>query len=94
MNFQFDQSEINFKRLSTGEIEFRQNGVLYRSVGEASHDSNPINQRQTYSAPLVCPEDQEYPEDAIGRVVWDIICPDSEDESDACDWDKFDIYFF
>ena len=93
MKYQFDQSAVEFTFNNNGEVEFRNNGVLYRSVGQAAHDCNPKDQCQTYSAPLVCPEDPEYPEDIAGKIVWDIINPDSEDESDACNWDEFSVYF-
>jgi len=93
MNYQFDNTaNIDFTFNAEGEVEFRHEGILYRSVGQATFDNSPNNNYSTYSAPLVNPE-SEYPEDTVGRIEWDIINSDCEDESDACDWDKFDIYF-
>lgn len=78
-----------------GIIEFSYNDILYRSVGQATFDNSPSNNFSTYSAPLVCPEDPDYPDypDAIaGKLEWDIINKDCDDESNACDWYEFNVY--
>lgn len=93
MEYQFSNSEIEYTCNADGIIEFRHEGVLYRSNGPATFDNSPNNNYSTYSAPLVCPEDAEWPDDTVGKIEWDIINADCDDESSACDWDKFDVYF-
>lgn len=90
--FQFTNNEIEYTFNAEGEIEFRHNDILYRSVGAATFDNSPSNDYSTYSAPLYS-EDVDCPTDKVGKIEWDIINPDCADESDACDWDKFNIYF-
>lgn len=97
MKYQFSNDKIQYTTNANGEIEFRHNGTLYRSVGQPTFDNSPNNNYSTYSAPLVCPEDVDYPEDNVGKVEWEIIggvdaWREIEDESGACNWDKFDIY--
>ena len=93
MKYQFDHTaDVKFSFNANGEVEFAHDGVIYRSVGQPTFDNSPSNNFSTYSAPLVCPE-SEYPEDIAGKIEWDIINPDTDDESDACNWDKFSIYF-
>lgn len=94
MKYKFSNSEIEYTSNADGIIEFRHEGVLYRSVGQATFDNSPNNNFSTYSAPLVCPEDAEYPDDTAGKIEWDIIDADCDDESNACDWDKFDVYLY
>lgn len=95
MKFQFNETaSIEFKFNKEGEVEFRHEGKLYRSVGQPTFDNSPNNNFSTYSAPLVCPEDTEYPDETAGKIEWDIISRECEDESYACNWNKFSIYFF
>lgn len=92
MKYQFDQSAIEFTFNAEGEIEFTHEGTVYRSVGQAAFDNSPSNNYSTYSAQLVNPE-SEYPNDTVGRIEWDIVNTECDDEADACNWDKFNIYF-
>lgn len=94
MKYLVSSQDLEFTSTNDGTIEFRHNGTLYRSVVQATFDNNPNNSYSTYSTHLVCPEDEEYPEDFAGKIEWDIINPDTDDESDACDWDKFDVYVY
>lgn len=94
MKYVANSTEIDYTSNADGSIEFRRDGILYRSEGQPTFDNSPNNNYSTYSAPLVCPEDAEYPEDTVGKIEWDIIDSDCDDESNACDWDKFDIYLY
>lgn len=93
MKYQFNHTaDVKFSFNANGEVEFTHNSIVYRSVGQATFDNSQSNNYSTYSAPLVCPE-SDYPDDIAGRIEWDIIKHECDDESDACDWDKFSIYF-
>ena len=92
MKYQFDQSEIEFTFNTNGEVSFVFEGKSYKSVRQAMFDNSPNNNYSTYSAPLVC-IDSEEPDEHIGKIEWDIINPDCDDEADACNWDKFSVYF-
>jgi hypothetical protein len=76
---------------SEGTIEFTREGVLYRTTRSATFDNSPNNNFSTYSAPMVAPHSDD-PKEVVGKVEWDIVDPDTEDEADACDWDKFTVY--
>lgn len=94
MKYVANNTEIKYTHNADGSVEFMLDGVFYRSVGQPEFDNSPNNNFSTYSAPLVCPDDAEYPDDTVGKIEWDIIEPDFDDESNACDWDKFDVYLY
>ena len=90
-----DHTEINWTwaNRSEGQIQFMYKGTLYRSVGSATFDNSPNNNFSTYSAPLVCPNSDD-PEEEVGKIEYDIIDFETDDESHACDWDKFTVYIY
>lgn len=94
MTYQFSNNQVSQVVFNKeGEVEFRHNGILYRTVGQPVFGNSPNDNFSTYVAPLIRPEDPEYPTSHIGEVSWDIIDPETDDEANACDWDKFDVYF-
>lgn len=92
MQYLVSSADLQFTSNNEGEVEFRHEGILYRSVGQATFNNSPNDNFSTYGAPLVCPEDEEYPDSIVGQVRWTIINEECEDESEACNWDEFDIY--
>lgn len=73
---------------SQHDISFEFNGRVYHTVGIAFHSSAPAGMRQTYRQDLVCHGDDDFE----GYLLFDITNPHSEDESDSCNWDNFDVY--
>lgn len=68
-----------------GLVSFVLNGVNY-----AAEQEPEISQG---GAPAECYYRQKLAGE-VGELRYDIINPETEDESKACDWDKFDVYFY
>lgn len=93
--FQFESDAVIVTENANGTVEFEHNGVKYKTNREATFDNSPSNNYSTYSAPLYAFNEDEKEWDDVGQVVWDIIgdWKEIEDESEACDWSKFSVYF-
>jgi hypothetical protein len=83
MTYQFDQNDVEIINDTTG------NGLMFQKDGKTFSITQQayIWDKETYRANLRCDDDECY-----GYVVWQISEQDCEDESHACDWDKFDVY--
>ena len=86
--FKFDQSAVEMIDVNGVDIAFRKDGKEYHTEGQAYHSSRPSDRHQTYEQRLICVDDGEFE----GRLYFDIVNENCEDEADACNWDKFDVY--
>lgn len=68
-----------------GLISFDLNGVNY-----ATEQAPEISQD---GAPAECYYEQKLAGGA-GVLKYDIVNQEAEDDSEACDWDKFDVYLY
>jgi len=82
MKHAFNNTQVEIIKDVTGNgLTFTKDGKTYTITQQAyMWDS------ETYRAQLEC-EGEEF-----GIVVWDIIDINCDDESNACDWDKFNVY--
>lgn len=88
MKYQTDNSAVsNLVFNNDGTLKFDFNGDTYQTTEQACIDVD------TYVARLTCITDEYFPNDICGKVVWGIINENCDDEADACNWDKFDVYF-
>ena len=82
MSYQFDNTQVTIvDDISGNGLSFTKDGKSFEITQQAY-----VWDKDTYRASLNC--DGEY----FGYVVWKIIDRECEDESNACDWDKFDVY--
>jgi hypothetical protein len=93
--YQFESDLVAVTENSNGTVEFEHSGVKYKTNREATFDNSPSNNYSTYSATLYAWSEEEKDWDDVGKIQWDIIgnWQEIEDESEACDWSKFSVYF-
>lgn len=85
MIYQYDNTAVNATLHADGTMSFEKGGEFFRTETDAWIDN--FQGGAAYQAYLVDADG-----DQVGLVVWEIANPDCDDQSDACDWDKFDVY--
>ncbi|MBE0507505.1 MAG: hypothetical protein IBX50_12440 [Marinospirillum sp.] len=90
MEYQFDQNSVEMIDIKGVDIAFRKDGREYHTEGEANHSCNPAGMQQTYEQVLICVGDDDFE----GMLYFDIVNESCEDEAEACDWDKFEVWSY
>ena len=88
MKFQFEQDAVEMIDVEGVDVAFLKDGKEYHTVDMACHSNRPADMHQTYEQRLTCVDDEEFE----GMLYFDIVNESCEDEADACNWDKFDVY--
>lgn len=83
-------ADINATLNNDGTISFTHDNCPYYTLYEPNID-NIRPGEAGYIATLYT--DADGSDDPVGYVTWDIIDPDCDDESNACNWDNFTIDF-
>jgi len=86
MNYRYSRADLKSALHDDGTVWLVSMGKTYNTELAAQIDN--FQGRAVYLAELVDAEG-----DSAGLVVWEIISPDCDDGADACNWDKFDVYF-
>ena len=86
MNYRYRRSDLFVGLPDDGIVWFVSMGKTYNTEQPAQIDN--FQGKAVYLAELLNEEDEP-----AGLVVWEIINPDCDDGADACNWDKFDVYF-
>lgn len=89
MKYQFDQTAIIATWHNDRTVSFMHEGKLHFTLSDANIDFNCGD--IFYSAALYVEDEEGEPEQA-GGIRWNIIDADCEDQSTACNWEKFDVY--
>lgn len=89
MEYLFDQTAVTFIDAPADvDHRFMYDGRTYETVGQAYHSCRPNGELQTFQSNLVCLDDGAF----AGYLVYDVINENCDDQADACNWDKFDVY--
>lgn len=92
MKFVASSAEVKNLIIEDGEPTFLLDGVRYWAKGQPFIDQGGAPAEVYYSQDLFSWCVYFERNVSVGRLRYEIINSESEDESEACDWLKFDVY--